>query len=71
MLFWYLVCIKMVLARYGMYGLVTGQRSRHAAMGRAKRTWALANHRDTLYRACDLVEKLKSERMRKVVIIPA
>lgn len=64
----YLLKSMRIVEKYGLYGLMTGARCRHAAAGRARRVAnKVANsHRDTLYRATDLVEMLKAERAQQI-----
>ena len=52
--------------KYGVVALMAKRKCRHAGIGRARRTWfwnrGTLNHRDLMYNASDLVDRLRAER---------
>lgn len=63
-----LIAIDMYLwiyQKYGIMTLLTKKLSRHAAVGRAKRTWLgpVQSHRQLTLSATDLIESLRCERI--------
>jgi len=63
----YIVALRIVLTRYGVWAMATGRRARHAAAGRARRSsWTgLPLHsggRAGNHPATDLVAYLRRER---------
>lgn len=59
--------------KYGVMALFTKKVARHAAVGRAKRTWLgpVRSHRQLTMSATDLIASLRAERARATYALVA